>query len=36
MPVKHVSLNERRLGVAATGRNWRTVTRLLELSGDQS
>ena len=29
-------LSDRRLGVAATGRNWRTVTRLLELAGDQS
>jgi uncharacterized protein (DUF1697 family) len=29
-------LSDRRLGVAATGRNWRTVTRLLELSGRQS
>jgi uncharacterized protein (DUF1697 family) len=29
-------LSDRRLGVAVTGRNWRTVTRLLELSGDQS
>ena len=29
-------LSDRRLGVVATGRNWRTVTRLLELSGDQS
>jgi uncharacterized protein (DUF1697 family) len=29
-------LSERRLGVVATGRNWRTVTRLLELSSDQS
>jgi uncharacterized protein (DUF1697 family) len=29
-------LNERRLGVTATARNWRTVTRLLELSGDQA
>jgi uncharacterized protein (DUF1697 family) len=28
-------LSDRRLGVVATGRNWRTVTRLLELSGDQ-
>jgi uncharacterized protein (DUF1697 family) len=28
-------LSERRLGVTATARNWRTVTRLLELSGDQ-
>jgi uncharacterized protein (DUF1697 family) len=26
-------LSERRLGVAVTGRNWRTVTRLAELSG---
>ncbi len=25
---------ERRLGVVATGRNWRTVTRLLELLGE--
>jgi uncharacterized protein (DUF1697 family) len=29
-------LSDKRLGVAATGRNWRTVTRLLELSGPQS
>ncbi len=29
-------LSDRRLGVAATGRNWRTVTNLLEMSGDQS
>jgi uncharacterized protein (DUF1697 family) len=29
-------LSDRRLGVAATGRNWRTVTRLFELSGGQS
>jgi uncharacterized protein (DUF1697 family) len=28
-------LSERRLGVTATTRNWRTVTRLLELSADQ-
>jgi uncharacterized protein (DUF1697 family) len=28
-------LSERRLGVTATGRNWRTVTRLLELSAPQ-
>ena len=27
-------LTERRLGVTATTRNWRTVSRLLELSGD--
>jgi uncharacterized protein (DUF1697 family) len=25
---------ERRLGVAATGRNWNTVTRLLEMTGE--
>jgi uncharacterized protein (DUF1697 family) len=30
------SLSDRRLGVTATGRNWRTVTRLLELSRSQS
>jgi len=29
-------LSDKQLGVAATGRNWRTVTRLLELSGPQS
>ncbi len=29
-------LSDRRLGVAATGRNWRTLTRLLKLAGDQS
>jgi uncharacterized protein (DUF1697 family) len=29
-------LSEKRLGVAATTRNWRTVTRLLEMSSDQS
>ncbi len=29
-------LSDRRLGVATTGRNWRTVTQLLALSGDQS
>ena len=29
-------LTERRLGVTATTRNWRTVTRLHELSADQS
>ena len=29
-------LSEKRLGVAATTRNWRTVTRLHEMSGDQS
>lgn len=29
-------LSEKRLGVSATTRNWRTVTRLLEMSGDQS
>ncbi|MEP6638377.1 MAG: DUF1697 domain-containing protein [Chloroflexota bacterium] len=29
-------LSDRRLGVAATGRNWRTVTQLLALSADQS
>jgi uncharacterized protein (DUF1697 family) len=29
-------LSEKRLGVAGTTRNWRTVTRLLELSGDRS
>jgi uncharacterized protein (DUF1697 family) len=29
-------LSERRLGVTATARNWRTVSRLFELSGDQS
>jgi uncharacterized protein (DUF1697 family) len=29
-------LNERRLGVTATARNWRTVSRLLELSGDEA
>lgn len=29
-------LSDRRLGVAATGRNWRTVTQLLAMSGDQS
>ena len=29
-------LSEKRLGVAATTRNWRTVTRLLEMTGDQS
>ncbi len=29
-------LSERRLGVTATARNWRTVTRLLELSSAQS
>lgn len=29
-------LSDKRLGVAATGRNWQTVTRLLELSGPQS
>ena len=29
-------LTEKRLGVAATTRNWRTVTRLLEICGDQS
>ena len=28
-------LSEKRLGVASTTRNWRTVTRLLELSADQ-
>lgn len=28
-------LSERRLGVTATGRNWRTVTSLLELSARQ-
>jgi len=28
-------LSERRLGVATTTRNWRTVTRLREMSGDQ-
>jgi len=28
-------LADRRLGVAATARNWRTVTRLMELSGAQ-
>ena len=28
-------LSDRRLGMAATGRNWRTVTQLLALSGDQ-
>jgi uncharacterized protein (DUF1697 family) len=28
-------LTERRLGVTTTTRNWRTVSRLLELSGDQ-
>ena len=28
-------LTERRLGVTATTRNWRTVSRLFELSGDQ-
>jgi uncharacterized protein (DUF1697 family) len=28
-------LDERRLGVTVTGRNWRTVTRLAELSGPQ-
>ena len=27
-------LTERRLGVTATTRNWRTVSRLVELSGD--
>ncbi len=29
-------LSEKRLGVAATARNWRTVTRLEEMSGDQA
>jgi uncharacterized protein (DUF1697 family) len=29
-------LTERRLGVTGTARNWRTVTRLLELSADQA
>jgi uncharacterized protein (DUF1697 family) len=29
-------LSERRLGVTATTRNWRTVTRLHDLSADQS
>lgn len=29
-------LSEKRLGVAATARNWRTVTRLSEMSGDQA
>ena len=29
-------LTERRLGVTTTTRNWRTVSRLLELSGDQA
>jgi uncharacterized protein (DUF1697 family) len=29
-------LSEKRLGIAGTTRNWRTVTRLLELSGDRS
>ena len=29
-------LSEKRLGVVATTRNWRTVTRLLEMTGDQS
>ena len=29
-------LTERRLGVTATARNWRTVTKLLDLSADQS
>ena len=29
-------LSEKRLGVAATTRNWRTVTRLLEMTVDQS
>jgi len=29
-------LSEKRLGVVATARNWRTVTRLCELSGDQA
>jgi uncharacterized protein (DUF1697 family) len=28
-------LTERRLGVTATARNWRTVTKLLDLSADQ-
>ena len=28
-------LSERRLGVVATARNWRTVTRLAEMSGDR-
>ena len=28
-------LSEKRLGVAATARNWRTTTRLLEMSGHQ-
>jgi uncharacterized protein (DUF1697 family) len=28
-------LSEKRLGVAATARNWRTTTRLLEMSRDQ-
>ena len=28
-------LSEKRLGVTATARNWRTTTRLLEMSGDQ-
>ncbi len=27
-------LSERRLGVVPTGRNWRTVTRLRDLSGE--
>ena len=29
-------LSEKRLGVAATARNWRTTTRLLEMSGARS
>jgi uncharacterized protein (DUF1697 family) len=29
-------LSDRRLGVTTTGRNWRTVTRLVQLSGPQS
>ncbi len=29
-------LSEKRLGVAATARNWRTTTRLLEMSDDTS
>jgi uncharacterized protein (DUF1697 family) len=30
------ALSEKRLGVTATSRNWRTVTKLLELADETS